>query len=288
MTTKGYIILAQNSKDDYIRMAYALALSIKNTQSVVNSVTLLTDVVDAVPDHYKEVFDNVIQIPWFDDALTSEWKIENRWKIYHVTPYDETVLLDADMLFLSDVSHWWNYLSKHHDLMITDKVFTYRNELITGRFYRKTFDENKLPNIYSAFTYFKKSSLAEEFWNNVEIVTKDWQMFYNKFLLESKPKHLSIDVVFAIVVKVMGIEDHIISHFDFPRFTHMKSRIQNWRNSTEDWTDYLSSHFNRPLTLKVGTYNQTGIFHYTEKKFLNDHILYVLEDFYKEKINGSI
>ena len=75
MQNKGYLILAQNGTVDYVRMAYVLALTIKLTQTEINSVSLLTDVPDAVPDHYKSVFDNIIEIPWFDDALNSEWKI---------------------------------------------------------------------------------------------------------------------------------------------------------------------------------------------------------------------
>ena len=97
-------------------MAYVLALSIKLTQPNINSVALVTDVVEKVPEHYSQVFDHIISIPWFDDALESEWKIENRWKMYHVTPYEQTVLLDADMLFLSNIEHWWHYLENNHEI----------------------------------------------------------------------------------------------------------------------------------------------------------------------------
>ena len=45
--SKGYLVLAQNSKDnDYARLAYALALSIQNSQSKVKNITLITDVKD--------------------------------------------------------------------------------------------------------------------------------------------------------------------------------------------------------------------------------------------------
>jgi hypothetical protein len=288
MTTKGYIILAQNGKEDYVQMAYALALSIKISQKEINSVCLITDVIDAVPEHYRSVFDHIIQIPWFDDALTSEWKIENRWKIYHVTPYDETILLDADMLFLTDVSHWWHYLEKNHDLYINDNVLTYRNEKITGRFYRRAFDENDLPDTYSAFTYFKKSETAEEFWKWVEIATKNWKEFYDLYLPNYKPKHLSIDVIFALVVKLLDIEDKVKSVLDYPNFVHMKSRVQNWESYSDDWMNHVGVYFNNTGSLKIGNYQQTGIFHYTEKEFLNDHVIYVLQDLYKEKLNGPV
>ena len=287
MSTKGYLILAQNSdSNDYVRMAYVLALSIKLSQEKVKSVCLVTDVVDAVPDHYKAVFDHVIQIPWYDDALNSEWKIENRWKIYHVTPYDETILLDADMLFLTNINNWWNYLSKNHDLFITSNVTTYRNEIVTSDYYRKVFTDNQLPNTYSAFTYFKKSKLAEEFWTLVEIIVKNWKEFYDKFLLNSKPKHLSIDVVFALAIKILDIEESVTTKFDYPMFVHMKSRIQNWDTVTDNWMDYGGVYLTKQGSLKISNYQQTGIFHYTEKDFLNDYVEYVYENLYKEKLNG--
>lgn len=288
MASKGYLILAQNGKVDYVRMAYVLALTIKLTQSEINSVSLLTDVPDAVPEHYKKVFDNVIKIPWFDDALNSEWKVENRWKIYHVTPYDQTVLLDADMIFLSDVSNWWNYLEKNHDLYITKNAMTYRNELVTGKHYRRVFVENDLPDIYSAFTYFKKSDIAGEFWKCVEIIAKDWQMFYSRYLPAYKPKFLSMDVVFALAIKILGIEDRINSPFEYPQFVHMKSHVQNWKDPSENWMTHVGVYLNTSGSLKIGNYQQTGIFHYTEKEFLNDYILYMFEDLYKEKLNGSV
>lgn len=269
--TKGYLILAQNNtKDDYIKMAYLLAMSIKLTQTKINRVTLVTDVLDAVPKHYKQMFDQILPIKWYDDALDSEWKIENRWKLYHMSPYEETVILDADMLFLTDISHWWKYMSKHHDLLITDKVFTYRNELIEKSQYRKIFRENSLPNCYSAFTYFKKSSLSKEFWDLVEIIVKDWKVFYQRYLKESKPNYLSIDVVFSLAVKILDIEDQVFSSFDYPTFTHMKSRDQKWLTYTDNWTDHAGVYLTKECKLKIGNYQQTGIFHYTEKSFLNE------------------
>jgi len=288
MTTKGYVILAQNnSSNDYVRMAYVLALSIKLTQKEITSVCLITDVPDAVPHHCNKVFDHVIQIPWYDDALNSEWKIENRWKIYYITPYDETILLDADMLFLSNVDNRWKFLNKNYDLFITSDVLTYRNELVIDNYYRKAFVENKLPNTYSAFTYFKKSKLADEFWLLVDIIYKNWQEFYNRFLPNYKPTHLSMDVVFALAVKILDIEDQITTPFTYPTFIHMKSRIQNWGNISNEWTESITPYISNEGKLKIGNFQQTGIFHYTEKKFLNRHVENVYRTIYEERLNGS-
>lgn len=272
--SRGYVILAQNNDtDDYIRMAYAAAMSIKLTQSKVSNVALITDIPDAVPRHYFKVFDKVLPILWYDDAYKSNWKIENRWKLYHLTPYDETVVLDADMLFLSDVSNWWEYLNKNHDLMITNKVFTYRNEPIINSYYRRTFIENSLPNTYSAFTYFKKNNKSEIFWKMVELIVKNWEDFYQKFIKNSRPKNLSIDVAFSLAIKILGIEDEVFSTIEYPTFIHMKSRDQGWDMCTDNWTNHAGVYLNDSCQLKVGNYQQKGIFHYTEKDFLNEDII---------------
>jgi hypothetical protein len=285
--SRGYLILAQNNKDhNYLKLAYVLALSIKVTQSTVTSVSLVTDVIDAVPKHYKKVFDNIIEIPWYDDALNSDWKIENRWKLYHISPYDETVILDSDMLFLSDVSNWWNYLSTNHDICFTTSVKTYRNELISSDYYRKAFTANRLPNFYSAFVYFKKTDKAKEYWELVEIITKNWKKYYQKFLPEHRPKFLSMDVVFALAAKILCIEDELTSSFDYPNFVHMKSKAQNWKNTSDDWMENVGIYLNEKGSLKIGNYQQHGIFHYTDKNFMMEHMLYTFEDLYKEKNHG--
>ena len=94
--SNGVCLLAQNNdKTDYIRQAYALALSIV-AKSPKQKVSLITN--DTVSDRYKTVFDKIIPIPWDDSATESNWKIENRWKVYHVTPYRNTIVFDVDML----------------------------------------------------------------------------------------------------------------------------------------------------------------------------------------------
>ena len=103
--SKGFVVLAQNNKTvDYITQAYALALSIKASQHEHNLISLITN--DPVPKKYQKVFDQIISIPFNDDAENTDWKVENRWKIFHATPYDETIVLDTDMLMLEDISSW--------------------------------------------------------------------------------------------------------------------------------------------------------------------------------------
>jgi len=69
--SKGYLVIAQNSSHDYVRMAYALAMSIAITQKQVRKLSIAVDKNTVVPEKYKTVFDNIIDIPkhWGEPAL---------------------------------------------------------------------------------------------------------------------------------------------------------------------------------------------------------------------------
>ena len=112
--TRGYIVIAQNNDTvDYLQQAYALALNLKLTQSTVSNLTVCVDkkTKSLIQPKHKKMFDKIVDIPWNDEATDADWKINNKWKYYYMTPYDETVILDTDMIFPFDISNWWEHLS---------------------------------------------------------------------------------------------------------------------------------------------------------------------------------
>lgn len=277
--SKGYLILAQNTrKSDYTKLAYGLALSIKNSQSTVNEICLVTD--EAVlPSKYYDVFDHVLPVPWVDHAAMSKWKIENKWKYYHVTPFDETVVLDADMLFPEDISHWWGVLSEK-DIWITDKPRTFKGDIITSTKYRDAFVSNNLPNVYTAFMYFKKTNLTAELFNLVELIFSNWERFYYNFLDENRPKRLSGDVAYALAIKILGIENECFGSLDsLPSFVHMKGHLQGIDEKfiSENWTENIPTYFGNDGRFKIGNYQQTLPFHYHIKEWLTDDMIRIME-----------
>ena len=61
------------------------------------------------------------------------------------------------MLFMTDVSHWWDYLTQW-DMLATTSVKTYRGDTVIDNITEKHLDPNLLPNVYTAFFYFNKKS----------------------------------------------------------------------------------------------------------------------------------
>jgi hypothetical protein len=168
--TFGYLlIISEHASRDYLKMAYALALSIKNTQKEgFDKVALVTDNVKKVKK---------LKSPWvFDEVI--HWDKETYWDgrswMDKLSPWDHTICLDVDMLFLRDYSHWAEYFIKNNDLYIANKSYTISNKVVSKDFYRQAFTKNKLPNLYSFYTFFKKDSeLVDEFFTLGRYIIKN-------------------------------------------------------------------------------------------------------------------
>jgi len=268
--SKGFLVLAQNSDVDYIRQAYALALSIRSTQPNINKISLVTD--DTVPEQYLSAFDKIIPIPFGDAASSSSWKVENRWKLYHASPYDETIVLDVDMLVLDNIERVWSWV-KDRDLFCTSKVLDYKGREVTNTTYRKMFVANDLPNLYSGMFYFKKSDTVLEFFKLLEFVTNNWEKMYYTVAPKNMQNFYSFDVSVAIAAKLLGC-DNIITHNHSPfTFTHLKPALQGWDPIPQSCLSQLLVNFTDSRELYLNNFRQRGVFHYVEDAFLTDEFI---------------
>jgi hypothetical protein len=277
MINRGFLIYAEGA--DYVKQAYLCALSI---QSAFNSYPISVVTNDTVPEEYKWVFDKIISIPWYEET-SSRFKTEHRWKLYHATPYENTIVLDADTLVLDDLATFWDFL-KNYEVYFPCRVFTYRNELVNEETnpYRGAFRDNELPNFYNAVHYFKKGETAKEFYAWVELITKNWELFYGSFCKNHFPKEPSMDITTAIASRIMDIDDDISNRgYSDPHVTHMKPGIQNWSSDPNKWQQKVGAYLTDDLKLKIGNYTQYGVFHYVENDFVTDEIIRKYETWLK-------
>lgn len=272
--SRGYLVIAQNTnKVDYLRLTYALALSLKATQNE-NSICVAVDETtkSLVTDKHNEVFDYVVDIPGNDSAKNERWKIHNKWKYLQFSPYDSSVILDSDMLFSVSVDNWWEILERQ-DMLLCSDVKTYRNEPVTSTFYRERFITNELPNIYSNCSYFSRGDISEEFFRLSEIIMSDWETYRDKLLVGTGQTHLSADLVYAMVTKLLNIENDITTDNEYPTFVHMKPMVQNIDNINNDWTQTLSNEVTADLNIRIENFIQYHPFHYVEKHWMTDEII---------------
>jgi ribonuclease HI len=260
----GYlIIVSDDGKTDYHMMAYLLALSIKRTQKAgYDNVALVTD--------SEKIFD-LFKTSWVFDKIEF-WNKKDHWDgrsyMNKLSPWKHTVCLDADMIFLRDTSHWIDHFVENCDLYIASKVLTYRNETVTSDYYRKTYKENELPMLYSAYTFFKKESpLTHHFFDLVQSITDQKEDFKNVFLEKQKPSVLGTDEIFSLAAKILDIQDQISYPLAFPKFVHMKPMIQNLKKPISKWPRDIGFYTTGVDDYKIGSFTQYDIIHYVEKDF---------------------
>jgi hypothetical protein len=244
--TRGFVIMAQNTdKTDYVKCAKALELSIKRVMPDANVTIITTDM-----------------LPHGDQAPDSDWKLINDWQVYEASPYDETIKLEADMFLPRSIDHWFDILSIN-DVTLCTKIRNYKGEISDVRVYRKFIDDNNLPDIYNAITYFKKSDTAERFYKIVRDVFENWEEY--KAILKCNPtEEATTDWVYAIASHIIGIEKTTLPNFNELSMTHMKQFVSG--TTTENWTDTLIYEL-LPDVLRVHTYSQEYPFHYHSKSF---------------------
>ena len=270
--TRGYMTFAQNSGSvDYLTMAYVQAMSIKVTQQI-NSYAIVVDkdTEQAITDKHRSVFDYIIPLPGTDNSANDKWKLKNEWKALQASPFDETIKIEADMLFTSSVDHWWDILALQ-DVCFTTNIVDYTGEISSSRVYRQVFDANHLMNVYNGFYYFKKSPLAEELFNYARLVYANWPLFRDQILKSCTEKEPSTDLVFAIAAKLCGDTKLHNPSIKIPRFVHMKGAINGW-DANQNWKDMVYYQFDK-TNLTVGFTRQTLPFHYHQKNFISNDII---------------
>jgi hypothetical protein len=270
---RGYLTLAQNGMHDYVKMAYVLAMSLKLSQGIDTKLSVIVNENETVPPNYAKMFDKII----YTSVPEDEWKVQNKWRYFELTPYDQTIVMDADMLVLNNHEFWWDFCMLN-DVLFTMDVVNYKGDKITSDYYRKVFTENNLPNIYTGLFYFKKTKEIEKYFQLVKIIFENWKEYYNQ-LLKNPPDYVSGDVVYAMAAKIMfNLKfDHLAPWF---RFVHMRNKLQDVGLSG-DWTKTLRvdlSNYNDFISLKINNIRQELPLHYIKKSFLTDEVVMFYEE----------
>jgi hypothetical protein len=181
----------------------------------------------------------------------------NDWQMFYVSPYRQTIKLEADMLCASPIEHWWTMFEKR-DVVISQGARDFYGKTANTRAYRKTFDTNNLPDVYNAITYWRLSATAQEFFKLVRNIFQHWEDY--KKLLKFPDDVASTDLVYAMAAKILGKEYVTLPLGLGPTIVHMKQQVNNLQGS--NWTQELIWEHN---PLRINTVAQHGMFHYYVK-----------------------
>ena len=233
---RGYLIPAINTDTvDYEACAHKLADSIRSFHPKANITILTRD-----------------QLPFGDQGGYA-----NDWQCFHVSPYRQTIKLEADMLAAGPVDHWWA-MFESRDVVISTGARNFYDSITAVRDYRKIFDANNLPDVYNAITYWRFSDTAQKFFTQVRKIFEHWPSY--RTLLKFPDDDASTDVVYAMAAVILGTENVTLPPGLGPSIVHMKRRIIGTQQ--DDWTRELIWETD---PIRVQTVAQWGFFHYHVK-----------------------
>jgi hypothetical protein len=184
----------------------------------------------------------------------------NDWQVFRASPYRQTIKLEADMLIASPIDHWWA-MFEHRDVVVSTGCRDFYDQTATSRYYRKFIDDNHLPDVYNAITYWRLSATAQEFFDLVRGIFEHWSDY--KQLVKFPEDTPSTDFVYAMAAQIMGPERVTMPFATYPKIVHMKRHIIG--TSTDNWTQELVWEHD---PLRIQTVAQWGAFHYNIKDWL--------------------
>lgn len=260
--SRGFVIIAENTDTvDYVRCANLLVKSLKNVMPN-EKVALLTDNVNN--PNISKLYDYVIQledVTGLISNINTEWKLYNDFQVYKLTPFTETIKIEADMYIPRSISHWFD-ICKHNDVVVCNTIRNFKGNISTETFYRETIVNNNLPNTYNAITYFKKSEVAKEFFDIVKDIFSNWED-YKSTIVSDKREEVTTDVVYSMASAIIGVEKTTLLNTDIS-FIHMKTVINN--NKSEEWIEEYTTEI-YPDVMRINTHPVLYPLHYHIKTF---------------------
>lgn len=200
---KGAIIFAFNNDIDYKKIATQCAIRIKKFLKL--PVSIITDDPLGLSE---DIFDKIIlsnvddkNFKRFYDGSTQNkklvWKNSSRHTVYDLTPYDETLVVDADYFVNSDFLKICFNLDK--DFLIYKESFDLSERENSSEF--KNLNQYSIPFYWATVFYFKKTEFNETFFYFVSHIKENWN--YYRLLYQITEKKFRNDYAFSIAIHVL-------------------------------------------------------------------------------------
>lgn len=268
---QGFVTLAQNTDEvDYLELAYLQCLNIKATQTS-NKYAVIVDssTRKKINQRHQDTFDYIIDLVVDHNAVNSQWRLANEYQVFDLTPFKETIKLEADLLFTRSIDHWWTAF-RLKNVCLSTEAKTYRGIQSAVRTYRQLFDDNSLPDVYNGLMYFRYSREAADFFNVAGLVRQHWDLYRDelKKCVEDEP---STDVLYAIAALIIGPDVVTMPTMDFVNFVHMKPGFNGW-SDTQSWLDTVM-HEQDGDVIRINNLNQLDPVHYHDKNYATQQLI---------------
>lgn len=209
--SKGVLLFASNNKEiDYIKQAIYCAKRIKKYIGV--DVTIATPNSDYLKDEYPfytKYIDNVIhirsntnkQVRKYHDGdkfKSLPWDNYTRADAFTISPYDETVVIDTDLVICNDG------LAQCFESTNEFLISRYAVDLHTGRDNTPELrvSDITVPMYWATAFYFKKTEKVKTLFDTIQYVKENWQ-YYRLLYNISSPLYRN-DYAFSIAIHIMS------------------------------------------------------------------------------------
>ena len=210
--SKGIIIFAQNNEYvNYAEQACACAGYARKNLSLFDEICLITnaETLESNETLINEYFDRVIvsdsfqpdNIRLFKDTTHiteyASFKNMGRSEVYDLSPYDETLVIDADYFIMNDIlDQVWD---SENDVMINCK---YRD--VSGRHKENIeyLDNFSIPMYWATVFYFKKSDFAENLFTLISHIKYNYKYYY--YLYNCSGNLYRNDFAFSMALHILN------------------------------------------------------------------------------------
>ena len=227
--TRGFLIHAYNNQEiDYGTMAICSALLIKKHLNI-NNVCLVTsedtlrwitsslgeELINQAVDIIKivNIDRNVESRTYFDTRYHSKiqpYYNTNRSDTLNLSPFEETVLLDADYLVLDNSLDlvWGN----NEHILVNKSVRDLQHRKNIGGFDER-FNEMSIPLYWATVVYFKKTSIVDSIFQLMKFI-KDNYFYYQQLYKFPPSGYYRNDYALSIAIHMIGaqIENEIVKN----------------------------------------------------------------------------
>jgi hypothetical protein len=223
--SKGVLVFARNNAQiDYCKQAVFLAKRVK--QFLDLPTTIVTDSTEFLLTEYpdaEQIFDKIISIVWREDQLTEnttlsktenhgirtfydgtliekklQFKNETRTLAYDLSPYDETLVLDTDVVVCNDI--FKQCFGQPHDFLIyrtsTDLAQVDRSNVF------ERISDTSVDFYWATCVFFRKTKTTKIFFDLLQHIQESWQ-HYNRIFQINAPYYRN-DYSFSIAIHIMN------------------------------------------------------------------------------------
>ena len=273
--SRGFLLLGIDTDEDKIKYAYTAALSIKACDPDASVCLIVEDIEKDLRPGYDHVFDYIVELPFGNTAYKDGFHGTNIWQIRECTPYDESIYVDYDTIFLNtDIDQLWDTLSSY-DVAMPGYARTFRNTPLSTNSLFEFEKHYNFPTLYSNFIYFKTTSkLAIEWFKMADPVFQNWREVYVALMNDKKPISFNKNVLCNITTQLLDVGKDISININ--NLYDLDTHSQNlWsKDIPSKWTELLNYWFpeNKKLIIENSIIS-SGIVHYRDEDFITEEII---------------